>query len=74
MHPAAKSDVAKAIDPGAYPVFLRPSLVLRGKLTQFTLENALNSENDALAAIVVRYFRMAESEQWASWFGREDGS
>lgn len=68
-----KQELAQAIrgDYGGSQVWFRPNLALRHQLAAFALANGLADENQALAVVAARYFRMAESERWASWFSEE---
>lgn len=53
---------------------IRPTLPLRHKLAEFAVVNGLANENEALAVVAARYFRMAESERWAGWSAEEEGA
>jgi hypothetical protein len=55
-------------------VWTAPGLALRARLTQFAIENGLESEGQAMIVVAARYFRLADAERWAGWTAEsEDG-
>ena len=62
-----QQELAEAQDQTQRYLYICAGLRLRMQLAQFALVNGLKDENEALAVVAARYFRMAESERWSGW-------
>lgn len=79
-NPTITAEIAR-LGPGLKSCLIPMNTTLRHKVLGFAIENEIpeamhpeqnSAEDVAIGLIVARYFRMVESERFASWFNAEE--